>query len=67
MMRCGRNITINNELMDVIVTYMNDELREKIHSEFAPCSNETFLKEYCEVDNSFEKLLYDEFGIKLEE
>ena len=67
MLRYGEKFTITDELMEVVANYMNDGLREKLHNELTPCSNETFLKEYCEVDNSFEKLLYDEFGIELED
>ena len=46
---------------------MNEDLRERVHNELTPRSNESILKEYCEVDNSFEKVLYDEFGIELED
>lgn len=67
MLRYGRNFTINNDLMEVITTYMNDDIREKVHFELAPCTNEEFLKRYIELDPDFEKLLYDEFGIELEE
>lgn len=67
MLRYGEKFTITDELMEVVATYMDDGSREKLHNELAPCSNETFLKKYCEVDSSFEKLLYDEFGIELED
>ena len=38
----------------VIVGYMDDDIREKLHFELAPCSNETFLKRYFEFDPSFQ-------------
>lgn len=34
---------------ETIVNLMDDELREKIHGEFAPCSNGKFLDEYCQA------------------
>lgn len=32
---------------DAIVVLMDDEIREAIHDEFAPCTNEEFFDEYC--------------------
>ena len=31
---------------EVIASYMDDEIREKLHFDLAPCSNEEFLQEY---------------------
>lgn len=45
---------------DTIVGYMDDEKREKIHLELAPCSLEDFLKRYLELDTSFYKLIKNE-------
>ena len=67
MLKYSRNFTISNEFMNTISTYMDDEIREKVHFELAPCTNEEFLKRYIELDYHFEKVLYDEFGIKMEE
>ena len=67
MLRYGRNFTITDELMNTISTYMNDEIREKVHFELAPCTHEEFLKRYLELDPNFEKVLYKEFGIEMEE
>lgn len=67
MLRYGRNFTITDELMNKISTYMNDEIREKVHFELAPCTHEEFLKRYLELDPNFEKVLYKEFGIEMEE
>lgn len=52
-------------IMLAISGYMDSDLREKVAYELAPCSNEAFLKIYCELDASFEDLLKDEFGIEL--
>lgn len=67
MLKYSRNFTISDELMNTISTYMNDEIREKVHFELAPCTNEEFLKRYLELDPNFEKVLYKEFGIEMEE
>lgn len=66
---------INDLTMENIVTYMDDELREKIHLKEAPCSNEHFLVAYYEelqsseqhnTEGFFDILLY-EFDINIEE
>lgn len=49
--------------MDVIVTYMDDEIREQVHGEIAPCANEEFLKRYVKLNPAFNTLLKSEFGI----
>lgn len=66
MLRYGRKFNITQELMDTVATYMDDDIREDIHAEFAPCEPDLFLREYVERDPEFEKLLYDEFGIEME-
>lgn len=55
----GRAITEKD--MENIVIYMDDEIREAVHREFAPCSPEVFLGEYLKRDPSFEDLLTSEF------
>lgn len=56
---------IEDKTMEAIAVLMNDELREKVHFELAPCSNEEFLKRYCELDPDFESVLKSEFSIEL--
>lgn len=66
---------IDDLTMENIATYMNDEVREKVHLKEAPCSNEHFLVAYYEELQSgeFEKqsefydLLLNEFNINIEE
>ena len=58
-------MTVDNKTMDAIVVLMDDEIREKTHFELAPCSNEEFLKRYCELDPQFESGLESEFSIEL--
>lgn len=68
MMRRGYNnfdLDTDNDLMDVIASYMDDDAREQVHFELAPCSNSEFLERYVELDPEFSELLSSEFGIEL--
>ena len=56
---------MNTEEMENIATYMNDEIREDLHFEMAPCEPEEFLRAYVEKDPDFEELLNSEFSIEL--
>ena len=58
----GRPITQQD--MDIIATYMNDDIREDIHGAIAPCTPEQFLAEYLERDPDFEELLEQEFSFR---
>lgn len=58
---------VNNRVMEVIQFYMDDEIREELHNKYAPCSNDYFLKKYCEEDTEFVSLLLDEFGIDIDD
>lgn len=53
--------------MDNIATYMDDDIREDLHCKLAPCEPELFLQEYIKRDPKFERLLWEEFGIEMEE
>lgn len=64
MTRFREEIKINNNLMGAIVGYMDDEVREQVHMELAPCTNEEFLKRYSELVPGFEDILKGEFGIE---
>lgn len=65
MKRYGEDFTLDGDEMDAIATYMNDEIREQVHAELAPCTEEEFLSRYCERDLNFEEFLGSEFGIEL--
>ena len=65
MKRYGENFELTQELMDTIALYMNDDKREQVHSELAPCEPEEFLKRYLELDPDFEELLNNEFSIEV--
>ena len=58
-------MAITKKKMDVIASYMDDEKREQVHFELAPCSPEEFLKRYIELDHDFEKILKSEFDIEI--
>lgn len=52
-------ITISREMFDYAVELMDDDLREQVHAELAPCTDEEFFARYCELHeqkygNSFE-------------
>ena len=55
-----------NKNWNAIVNLMDDEKREQVHRELAPCSNEKFLQRYLELDEKFETVLRG-FGILKEE
>lgn len=61
----GTNMRITQEKMDAIAVLMDDETREKVHHELAPCEPIEFLKRYCELEPSFEPVLKDEFAIEI--
>lgn len=65
MKRYGENYTLTQKEMDTIASYMDDEIREDLHDEIAPCEPEEFLKKYVERDPDFEELLKNEFSIEL--
>lgn len=48
--------------MNTIGSYMDDEIREQVHWELAPCSEEAFLDRYLELDPDFQELLDSELS-----
>ena len=65
MMRHGQREVLKQELLDVIATYMNDDIRENIAFELAPCSPDEFITEYVKRDPKFVDLLKSEFSIEV--
>ena len=57
---------ITKQEMDALVSYMDDDIREKVHMELAPCTNEEFLVRYIELDSELEKVMEQEFEEVLE-
>ena len=56
---------IDQKTMDAIAVYMDNDKRERVHFELAPCEPEEFLKRYLELDPDFENVLKSEFSIEL--
>lgn len=50
--------------LDDIAIYMDDEKREKLHDEIAPCAPEYFLRQYIYEDPDFITVLEQEFGME---
>lgn len=65
MTRYGEEFELTQELIDAIAVYMDDEKREKVHFELAPCDPVDFLKRYLELDPDFEEVLKSEFSIEM--
>lgn len=51
------------DVWEDIVNYMEDEFRENVHYDLAPCTNREFLLEYCERDASFPTFLEQRYDI----
>lgn len=56
---------IDQKTMDAIAVYMDDDKREQVHFELAPCDPEEFLKRYLELDPDFEDVLKSDFNISI--
>ena len=56
---------LKETVMLTIVNLMDDEIREQVHHELAPCTDMEFLRRYVELDPEFESVLESEFGIEL--
>lgn len=58
-----RENSLSQKEMDIIASYMDDEIREDLHGDLAPCKPEEFLLAYLERDPEFLELLENEFSI----
>jgi hypothetical protein len=57
---------VNQVRLDEIAGYMNDEIREQVHAEVAPCTPEEFLTRYLQLDCEFINVLLSEFNIEID-
>lgn len=57
---------VNQVRLDEIAGYMNDEIREQVHAELAPCTPDEFLTRYLQLDCECIKLLLSEFNIEID-
>lgn len=55
---------ITDQQMQIIASYMQDDIREDLHFKLAPCDHETFIKEYLKRDPGFSDLLQNEFNLE---
>lgn len=55
---------ISQKIMDTIASYMDDDIREQVHYELAPCTPEEFLIRYLDLYPEFEAVLWSEFSIR---
>lgn len=70
-----KKYNIDDLTMENIATYMDDDIRERVHLKEVPCSNEHFLVAYYEElqagefgkQSEFYDLLLNEFDIDIEE
>lgn len=46
-----------NKMWNQLVALMDDDIREQVHRELAPCTTEDFLSRYLELDPEFEAVL----------
>lgn len=60
MTRHGEEFELTEQFLNDIALYMDDEKREQVHDELAPCEPEEFLKRYLELDPDFEDVLKSE-------
>jgi len=60
----GKLLNGNDRVMFDIASYMDDDIREQVHAELAPCTNDEFITRYLELDPDFEDLLVNEFNFR---
>lgn len=58
---CG----LTQQEMDIVASYMNDDIREDVHCELAPCTPAEFIARYLEFDPEFEAILKSEFSLEV--
>ena len=54
---------LNRDQFNAVCNLMNDEIREQVNSEVAPCSNRRFIKHYLDLDPDFAQVLDEEFSV----
>lgn len=59
------NEILNTRIWNAIASYMDDDKREEVHGDLAPCTEYEFLIKYLELDPDFAELLKQEFSIEV--
>lgn len=49
---------LDTETWEDIVSYMDDDIREQVHFELAPCTATEFMERYLELDEEFAETAY---------
>ncbi len=49
---------LDTETWESIASYMNDDIREQVHFELAPCTATEFMERYLELDEEFAEIAY---------
>ena len=62
--RNGLEYNFDDTNWTAIVNLMDDDLREEVHAEVAPCSNRCFFEIYLKKDPEFEQVVAENFGIE---
>ena len=52
---------IDDSMMELLASYMNDDIRESLHRDLAPCTHDEFITAYIARDPEFETFLCSEF------
>jgi hypothetical protein len=60
-----KSFELSQDELDVIATYMDDDIRESVAFDLAPCTPNQFLREYVSRHEQFEELLKSEFGVEI--
>lgn len=58
---------LKDDAWEEIATYMDDEIREKVHYELAPCTKTEFITRYLELDPEFEEIAVSIARMNLDE
>ncbi len=56
---------ITEKILENVSYYMDNDIREQVHFELAPCKPEEFLKRYIELNPRFKNVLKLEFNINI--
>ncbi len=50
---------MKDDTFKTLTLLMDDEIREMLHFELAPCTQEEFIEKYCEYDSEFREFADD--------
>lgn len=54
---------IDDGMMALLASYMDDDIRESLHRDLAPCTHDEFIAAYIDKDPEFETFLNAEFSV----